>query len=100
MSEQQSAILVKHVSARSEVARRPTSDVRIPQARDRWPVESFAASVRPFTVARQQAKASGVTLSDIQDFLSQGLEDGARRIGQRAHQRHQRAALLFMIRRT
>src|SRR6185369_9605618 len=57
MCEQQRAILVEHISAGAETARRATSDVRIPHARDGWPIESFAVSVRLFAVHRQQAKA-------------------------------------------
>src|SRR5688572_22516474 len=70
MSEQQSSILIKYVSARAEIARGPTSDVRIPRARDSRPIESFAANVRRFAIFRQQAKASGVTLRNIQDRFS------------------------------
>jgi hypothetical protein len=65
MSEQQRTILIKHVSARAEIARGSTSDVRIPQAGDSWPIESFAVRVRPSAISREQAKASGVTLRNI-----------------------------------
>ncbi len=65
MSEQQGTVLIKHVSAGAEIARGPTSDVRIPHARDSWPIEPFAS-----IVLRQQAKASRVTPGDIQDRFS------------------------------
>jgi hypothetical protein len=67
MSEQQGMILIKHVSAGPEIARGPTSDVWIPHAGDSWPIESFAGSVRPFAIPRQQAKTSGLTLGNIED---------------------------------
>jgi hypothetical protein len=81
MSEQQGTILIKHVSAGAEVARGSTSDVGIPYPGDSWPIESFAGNVRRFTIPRQQAKASGVTLGNVKDRFSQGLKDGVRRIG-------------------
>src|SRR4029077_1123791 len=65
MSEQQGTISIKHVSAGAEIARGPTSDVRIPHAGDSWPIEPLAANVRRFAILRQQAKASGVTLRNI-----------------------------------
>ncbi len=70
MSEQQRPVLIKHVSARAEIARRPTSDVRIPHAGDSWPIEPLAVSVGPFAIATEQTKASGVTLGDIQNRFS------------------------------
>jgi len=41
--------------------------VGIPHAGDSWPIEPFAATVRRFAISRQEAKASGITLRDIQD---------------------------------
>ena len=81
MSEQQGTILIEHVSAGAEIARGPTSDVGIPHAGDGWPIEPFAVNVRRFAIPRQQAKASGVTLGNIQDRFSQCLKNGARRVG-------------------
>jgi hypothetical protein len=46
-------------------------------AADRAPLEPFAANVRFFAIPRQQAKASGVTLGDIQNGISQRLKNGA-----------------------
>src|SRR5215813_9532256 len=100
MSEQQGTILIKHVSAGAEVARGSTSDVRIPLADDSRPIKSLAGNVRPFTIPRQQAKASGITLGNIKDRFSQGLKDGARRIGERANKRDECAVLLFVVGRT
>ena len=70
VSEQQGAILIKHVSAGPEIARRPTSDVRIPRAGDSWPIKPLAANIRRFTISRQQAKAGRITLRNIQDRFS------------------------------
>jgi hypothetical protein len=77
MSEQQGTILIKHVSTGAEVPRSSTPDVRIPHAGDSWPIESFAANVRFLAISCQQAKASGVTLGDIQNRISQRLKNAA-----------------------
>src|SRR5258708_36889228 len=100
MSEQQGTILIEHVSAGPEIPRGSPSDMGVPHAGDSWPIEPFTANVRSFSIPRQQAKASRVTLGNIQNRFSQRLENGARRIGQRPQQRHDRAVLLFVIRRT
>src|SRR5215472_1405477 len=64
MVEEQGTILIKHVAAAAEVARGPTSNVRIPHACDSRPIEPFAVNVRRLAIPRQQAKASGITLSN------------------------------------
>src|SRR5260370_36069249 len=97
MSEQQGTILIEHVSAGPEVARGSPSDMGVPHAGDSWTIEPFAATVRSYSIRRHQAKASRVTLGNIQNRFSQRLKNGARRIGQRADQRHERAILLFII---
>src|ERR687898_3167095 len=79
MLEQQSAILIEHVSTGAEVARGPTSHVRIPHPGDSWPIKPFAANVGRFAVPCQQAQASGVALCDDQDCFSQCLKYGGRR---------------------
>ena len=81
MSEQQGAVLIEDVSARAEIARSPTSRVRIPHAGDSWPIEPLAAHVRRFAILRQQAEASRVTLRNIQDRFSEYLQYVARGIG-------------------
>jgi hypothetical protein len=55
---------------------------------------------RTFFFFRQQTQAGGIGLQDLHDFLGQRLQNGARRVGQRADQRHERAILLPVIRRT
>jgi hypothetical protein len=77
MLEQQSTILIKHVSARAEVPWGTASDMGIPRARDSGPIEPIAANVRFLAIPRQQAKASGVTLGDIQNRIRQPLKNGA-----------------------
>jgi hypothetical protein len=67
VSEEQGAILIKHVSAGAKIARGSATDVWIPHAGDSWPVELFAATVWRLAISRQEAKASGVALRDIQD---------------------------------
>jgi hypothetical protein len=67
MSEEQSTILIKHVSAGAKIARGPATNVGIPHAGDSWPIEPFAATVRRSAISRQEAKASGIALRDIQD---------------------------------
>jgi hypothetical protein len=66
--------LIEHVSAGAEVPRSTASDMGIPLACDGGPIESFAANVRFFAIPRQQAKASGVTLGDIQNRFRQRLK--------------------------
>jgi hypothetical protein len=56
--------------------------------------------VESFFVFRQQTQAGGIGLHDRQDFLGQRLQNGARRVGQHAGQRHERAILLSVIGRT
>ena len=67
MFKQQRAILIEHVPAGPEIARGPTSDVVIPHSLDSRPIEPVAASVRRFAIPRQEAKASGIALGNIED---------------------------------
>lgn len=67
MFKQQGAILIEHVPAGPEIARGPTSDVVIPHSGDSRPVEPVTANIRRFAIPRQEAKASGVALGNIQD---------------------------------
>ena len=76
MSEQQGTVLIKHVSARTKIARGLTSDMWVPHAGNSRPTESF-----PAVNLRQQTEASGVRLRDIQDCLRKCLKNGPWRIG-------------------
>jgi hypothetical protein len=90
VSEQHRNVAVEHIAARAEIARGAASDVLLPRAGNGCPVE-------PFFVFRQQTQAGGIGLQDLQDFLGQRLQNGARRVGQRARQRHERAILVPVI---
>ena len=59
-------------------------------------------SIVPVTVEGEidVATAAIARLQALEDFLSQRLQNGARRVGQRADQRHDRAILLLVIGRT
>src|SRR6476660_813470 len=100
MSEQQRSISIEHVAAGAEIARRATSDVRAPGARDRWPIKPLAANIRRLAIPGQQAKPSGIALRNLQNRFSEYLKYGARRIGQCTYQLHERAVLAFIRRRT
>ena len=93
VSEQHRNIAVEHIAARAEIARGATAGVWLPCPGNGCPVE-------PFFVFRQQTQAGGIGLQDLQNSLGQRLQNGARRVGQRADQRHERAILLLVIGRT
>jgi hypothetical protein len=77
MCEQEGTILVEHISTRAEVPRGTASDMGIPHAGDGGPIKPFAANVRFLAISRQQAKAGGVTLGDVQNGFSQPLKNAA-----------------------
>src|SRR5688572_21925775 len=72
--------LVNHISAWPEIARGPAPSVRTPHSGDSWPIKPLAANIRRFAILREQAKASRVTLRNIQDRFSERLKDGRRRL--------------------
>src|SRR5262249_61429593 len=80
-------------AARTEAAGGAAADVWLPRAGNGRPVE-------PFFVFRQKTQAGGIGLHHLQDFLGQRLQNGARRVGQRGGQGHERAILLPVIGRT
>src|SRR5690349_22651872 len=79
--EEQGTILIEHVAAGAEVAWRPASDVWIPHACDSRPIEPLALKVRRLAIPRQLAKASGVSLGNLQDRVGQSLKNRVRRVG-------------------
>ena len=91
--EQLWGVTIEHVAARAKIARRSATEVRLPRAGDGRPEEALF-------VFAQQTDACRVGLEDVHYLLGQRLKNGARRVGQRLSQSHQRAVFRLVIRRT